>query len=61
MKQRHRDDQAPATLDALIEAITVDAHRDDEKLWAFRQAFEDHIVVPCDAFVIGDRIRLRRE
>ena len=45
MKQRHRDEQAPATLDALIEAITVDAHGDDEKLWAFRQAFEDHIVV----------------
>src|SRR5260221_12550852 len=26
MKQRPRDDQAPAVLDAIIEAITVDAH-----------------------------------
>ena len=56
MKPRHRDDQAPATLDALIEAITVDAHGDDEKFWAFRQAFEDHIVVPSDAFVIGEPV-----
>src|SRR5580692_5676743 len=56
MKQRHRDDQAPATLDALIETITVDARGDDEKFWAFRQAFEDHIVVPCDAFVIGEPV-----
>src|SRR6202023_3153828 len=46
----------PATLDALIEVITVDAHGDDEKFWAFRQAFEDHIVVPCDAFVIGEPV-----
>src|ERR1700694_2423433 len=52
MKQRHRVDQAPATLDA----ITVDAHGDDEKLWAFQQAFEDNIVVPCDAFVIGEPV-----
>jgi tetratricopeptide (TPR) repeat protein len=56
MKQRHGDDQAPATLDALIEAITVDAHGDAEKFWTFRQAFEDHIVVPCDAFVIGEPV-----
>ena len=56
MKPRHGDDQALATIDALIETITVDAHGDDEKLWAFRQAFEDHIVVPCDAFVIGEPV-----
>jgi hypothetical protein len=48
--------QAPAPPDALIDAITVDAHGDNEKLWAFRQAFEDHIVVPCDAFVIGEPV-----
>lgn len=56
MKQPHRDDQAQTMLDALIDEITVDAHADDEKLWAFRQAFEDHIVVPCDAFVIGEPV-----
>ena len=48
----HRDPQGLAMLDALIDAITVDANSDDEKLWAFRQAFEDTIVVPCDAFVV---------
>lgn len=27
--------------DKMIEEIIVDAYGDDEKLWAFRQAFED--------------------
>jgi hypothetical protein len=40
-------------LDDLIEQITVDADGDGEQLWAFRQAFEDGITVPCDAFIIG--------
>jgi hypothetical protein len=56
MKQPHRDDQAQTMLDALIDEITVDDHADDEKLWAFRQAFEDHLVVTCDAFVIGEPV-----
>jgi hypothetical protein len=56
---QHRDDQGPAMLDALIDAITVDANSDDERLWAFRQAFEDTIVVPCDAFVIGEPVSVR--
>jgi hypothetical protein len=51
-----RDDRALAALDALIDEITVDAHGDDEKFWAFRQAFEDNIVVPGDAFVIGEPV-----
>jgi hypothetical protein len=37
-EQRNSDFTA---LDELIEEITVDAYGDDEKLWAFRQAFED--------------------
>jgi hypothetical protein len=56
MKQAHRAPQSPAMLDALIEETTVDASGDDEKLRAFRQAFEDHIAVPCDAFVIGEPV-----
>lgn len=44
------------SLDDLIEQITVDAYSDIEQLWAFRQAFEDDVVVPCDAFVIGERV-----
>jgi len=40
-------------LDGMIEEITVDAHGDDEKLQAFRQAFEDDVALPVDGFVIG--------
>ena len=43
-------------LDALTEEITVDAAGDDEKLWAFRQGLEEHIPVPCDAFVIREPV-----
>ena len=56
MKQPHRDHQVLGALDALIAEITVDAYGDDEKLWAFRQTFEDHIVVPCDVLVIGEPV-----
>jgi hypothetical protein len=44
---KHRDSERVAILDAFIDAITVDANGDDEKPWAFRQAFEDVIVVPA--------------
>jgi hypothetical protein len=44
------------TLDPVIESIIVDAANDREKLSAFRQALEDHIKVPCDAFVIGEPV-----
>lgn len=44
------------SLDDLIKQITVDAYGDSEQLWAFRQAFEDAVAVPCDAFVIGERV-----
>ena len=40
-------------LEALIEQITVDAYGDAEQLWAFRQAFEDDLTVPCAATVAG--------
>ena len=33
-------------LNELIAQITVDAHGEDEQLWAFRRAFEDDVVVP---------------
>jgi hypothetical protein len=45
-----------AALDELIEQITVDAYGEDEQLWAFRQAFEDRVAVPCDALVIGEPV-----
>lgn len=43
-------------LDQLIDEITIDAYGDDEKLWAFRQAFEDDVNLPADGFVIGEPV-----
>lgn len=43
-------------LDELIEEITIDASGDDEQFWAFRQAFEDDVVLPVDGFVIGEPV-----
>lgn len=43
-------------LNQLIDDIIVDALGDDEQLWAFRQAFEDNVSLPCDAFVIGEPV-----
>jgi tetratricopeptide (TPR) repeat protein len=45
-------------LDDLIEEITTDAYGDDEQLWAFRQAFEDNVSVPCDGYVIGQPVSI---
>jgi hypothetical protein len=45
-----------ASLDRLIEEITVDANGEDEQLWAFRQAFEDDVAVPCEGTVIGEPV-----
>ena len=45
-----------ALVDELVRQITTDAHSDDEKLQAFRQALEDRAAAPCDGFVIGDPI-----
>jgi tetratricopeptide (TPR) repeat protein len=55
-KKLDSDDPGVANLDQLIEEITVDTHGDDKQLWAFRQAFEDSISVPCDGFVIGEPV-----
>jgi hypothetical protein len=55
MPREHRDNDFTA-LDELIEEITVDAYDGDEKLWAFRQAFEDDVSLPADGFVIGEPV-----
>jgi len=47
-----------AALDVLIEEITTDAYGDDEQLWAFRQAFENDVAVPCDALVAGAPVQV---
>jgi len=43
-------------LDRMIEEIIVDAYGHDEQLWAFRQAFEDKVDLPADAFVVGEPV-----
>jgi hypothetical protein len=58
MKRASSDDRDVADLDALVEGITAGARGDDEKLRAFRRAFEESIAVPCDAFVIGEPVSL---
>jgi hypothetical protein len=57
MSAPRHGDRYLASLDELVEQMTVDAHSDDQKLWAFRQALEDHAAPPCDGFVIGDERR----
>jgi hypothetical protein len=56
MGRAGRDNENLADLHELIEKITVDAYGDDEKLWAFRQAFEDDVTLPSDGFVIGEPV-----
>jgi hypothetical protein len=47
-----------AYLDEIIEEITTDANGEDEQLWAFRQAFEDDVTVPCAATVAGSPVEV---
>jgi hypothetical protein len=56
MKKTPRDGQDLPDLDRLIEEIGADANGEDEKFWAFRQAFENNVSVPCDGFVIGEPV-----
>ena len=54
MKKGNRDSE----LDDLIEEITTDAYGEAEQLWAFRQAFEDEVAVPCEGTVIGESVQV---
>ena len=56
MSAPRHGDRDLASLDELVEQITVDANSYDEKLRAFRRALEDHAAPPCDGFVIGEPI-----
>ena len=47
-------------LDGLIDEIIVAAYGDDEQLRAFRQAFEDHVEMPAEAFVVGEPVTVMR-
>ena len=58
MKKTSRSGAHSASLNELIDEITVDAYGEDEQLWAFRQAFEDSIEVPCESTVVGVPVRV---
>lgn len=58
MRRIDRTSQELAYLDELIEEITTDANGETEQLWAFRQALEDDVTVPCEASVIGEPVEV---
>ena len=54
MKKAKRSDSA--SLDEIIDELTVEARDDDERIWNFQQALQKHIWLPCDGFVIGEPV-----
>lgn len=56
MGTKHGRGKESPEVDRLIEEIIVDAYGDDEQLWAFRQAFEDDVVLPAKALVVGEPV-----
>jgi hypothetical protein len=45
-----------ASLDEVIDELTVEPAGDDERILAFLQALEKHVSLPCDGFVIGEPV-----
>jgi hypothetical protein len=45
-------------LDVLIEEITTGADGDGEQLWAFLNAFQTDVQLPCEAGVIGEPVQV---
>jgi hypothetical protein len=54
-----KDEKSPerAALDAIIDELAAEAHSDDERIWNFQQAFQKHVSLPCDGFVIGEPVK----
>jgi hypothetical protein len=48
--------EAAEEMDELIEEIITDAYNEEEQLWAFLQVFEDQIILPVKALVIGQEV-----
>ncbi len=55
-RSRGPRDRGHKKIEALLEEILVDAYGEEEQLWAFRQAFEDEVRLPADAFVMGEPV-----
>jgi hypothetical protein len=58
MQESPRNPETFARLDELVETVTAAGRGQHEQLCAFRQALGHHLVVPCDAFVIGEPVSL---
>ena len=58
MQEPPRDPETFARLDELVETITAAGRSQHEQLCGFLQALADHLVVPCEAFVIGEPVSL---
>ncbi|MBD3160531.1 MAG: cytoplasmic protein, partial [Candidatus Latescibacteria bacterium] len=52
------DREWPEGTDDLLDEILTDAYGDDEQLWALRQAFEDDVPLPADAYVVGEPVEV---
>ena len=60
MKKTQVDGRKGGSWDEIIDQITIDANGEDEQLWAFRQAFEDDVAVPCSASVLGESVTVSK-
>ncbi len=58
--KRGRGGRPSAAVDQHIDDVLVDASGEDEQLWAFRQAIEDNVTVPCDGYVVGELVSVVR-
>lgn len=58
MRSNSHRGEATVDLEQLIAEITADAHDDNERFSAFRQALIDRVELPCDGFVIGEPVSL---
>lgn len=58
MKKVIRHGLDPAFLDELIGEITAEAGGEDDRFWAFQQACQGHLALPCEAFIIGEPVSL---
>lgn len=58
MQESSRDPEMFTRLDELVERVTTASRSQHEQLCAFRQALANHLVIPCDAFVIGEPVSL---
>ena len=60
MVTKHKRVNNSSELGGLIDEIIIDAYGDDEQLWAFREAFEENVAMPIEAFVVGERVTVMR-